>query len=73
MATNRAVLTKGIVKLAWALPMFFAGPTIIYNAFINKDNLWHYAVLAVGIGVCGLAMYFMFVGLNTIMKSMFND
>jgi Family of unknown function (DUF6095) len=73
MATNRVILTKGIIKLAWALPLLFSGPTIIYNAFINKDNFWHYAVLAVGIGVCGLAMYFMFVGLNTIMKSMFND
>jgi Family of unknown function (DUF6095) len=73
MATNREVLTKGVVKLASALPMFFAGPTIIYNAFINKENIWHYVVLAIGIFVCGLAMYFMYKGLNTIMKSMFND
>jgi Family of unknown function (DUF6095) len=73
MPTNKEVLTKGIIKLAWALPLLFGGPTIIYNAFINKDNLWHYAVLTIGISVCGLAMYFLYTGLNTIMKSMFND
>lgn len=73
MSTNRKVLAQGVIKLAWALPMFFAGPTIIYNAFINKENVWHYLVLAIGIAVCGLAMFFMFKGLNTIMKSMFND
>lgn len=73
METNRAVLIKGIVTLAKALPMLFLGPIIIYNAFINKDNIWHYAVLAVGIFVCGLAMYLMYKGLNTIMKGLFND
>ncbi len=71
MATNKEVLNQGIKYLAWALPLLFVGPTIIYNAFINKGNVWHYLVLAVGIAVCFFAMYFMFKGLNTIMKSIF--
>jgi len=71
MATNRTVLHQGIKYMAWALPLLFVGPTIIYNAFINKGNVWHYLVLAVGIVVCFFAMYFMFKGLNTIMKSLF--
>ena len=71
MATNKEVLNQGIKYLAWALPLLFVGPTIIYNAFINKGNVWHYLVLAVGITVCFFAMYFMFKGLNTIMKSIF--
>jgi len=71
MATNKEVLNQGIKYLAWALPLLFIGPTVIYNAFINKGNVWHYLVLAVGIAVCFFAMYFMFKGLNTIMKSIF--
>ncbi len=71
MGTDRVILNKGIVYLAWALPLFFVGPTLIYNAFINKDNAWHYLVLAFGIVGSFFAMYFMFKGINTIMKSMF--
>lgn len=71
MNTNRDILNKGIKYLAWALPMFFIGPSVIYNAFQNKQNAWHYLVLAVGIGVCFFAVYFTFKGLNTIMKSLF--
>ncbi|SDK00819.1 DUF6095 family protein [Flavobacterium noncentrifugens] len=69
--TNRDVLNLGIKYLAWALPLLFIGPTVIYNAFINKGNNWHYLVLGVGIVVCFFAMFLMFKGLNTIMKSLF--
>ena len=71
MATNKDILNQGIKYLAWALPMLFIGPSIIYNAFANKENGWHYVVLAVGIAICFFAMFFMFKGLNTIMKSLF--
>jgi Family of unknown function (DUF6095) len=73
MATNRNLLTKGVVKLAAALPLLFLGPTVIHNAFINKQNIWHWLVLVIGIAICGVALFFMYKGLNTIMKSMFND
>ena len=72
MGTNREVLNKGIQYLAWALPLIFIGPTVIYNAFINKQNVWHYLVLAVGIIACFGAVYLMFKGLHTIIKSMFD-
>ncbi|MBB1193997.1 hypothetical protein DNC80_10010 [Flavobacterium sp. SOK18b] len=73
MATNRELLSKGIRYLAGALPLLFLGPTIIHNAFMNKQNIWHYLVLSVGVIVCFIAMYLMYVGLKTIMKSLFND
>ena len=73
MGTNREVLNKGIKYMAWALPLVFMGPTIIYNAFINKQNLWHYLVLALGIVFCFFAVFFMFKGINTIVKSMFDN
>lgn len=71
MHTNRDYLNKGIKYMAWALPMFFIGPSVIYNAFQNQHTNWHYLVLAVGIAVCFFAVFFAFKGLNTIMKSLF--
>lgn len=73
MATNKELLSKGIKYLAGALPLLFVGPAVIYNAFMNQDNVWHYLVLAIGIIACGAAMYFMHAGLKIIMKSLFND
>ncbi len=73
MATNNELLSKGIKYLTGSLPLLFMGPTVIYNAFINKQNVWHYFVLAVGIILCVAAVYLMFKGLQIITKSLFND
>jgi len=73
MATNKELLTKGVKYLAWALPLLFIGPSLIYNAFINKENAWHYLVLAVGITCCVGSVYLIFLGLKTMMRSLFND
>jgi hypothetical protein len=60
MGTNKELLSKGIKYLGGALPLLFIGPSIIYNAFINKQNIWHYLVFAVGIAAWG-AMYLLFL------------
>ncbi|MFV8346684.1 DUF6095 family protein [Flavobacterium sp. ZB4P13] len=73
MATNKELLSKGIKYLAGALPLLFLGPAVIYNAFMNQQNVWHYLVLAIGIIACLAAMFLMFLGLKIIMKSLFND
>ena len=73
MATNKEILSKGIKYLAGALPLLFIGPSLIYNAFMNQQNVWHYLVLAIGIAACLAAMLLMLMGLKTIMKSLFND
>ncbi len=73
MATNKELLTKGIKYLAWALPLLFIGPSLIYNAFINKQNVWHYLVLAVGISICIGSVYLIVLGLKTMVRSLFND
>lgn len=72
MATNKELLSKGIKYLAGALPLLFIGPAVIYNAFMNQENVWHYLVLAIGITACLVAMFLMYLGLKTIMKSLFN-
>ena len=73
MATNKELLSKSIKYLAWALPLLFIGPSLIYNAFMNKQNVWHYLVLGIGISTCIGAVYLMFLGLKTMMRSLFND
>ncbi len=73
MSTNKELLSKGIKYLAWALPLLFIGPSLIYNAFINKQNVWHYLVLAVGISICIGSVYLIVLGLKTMVSSLFND
>ncbi|UFH35277.1 DUF6095 family protein [Flavobacterium acetivorans] len=70
---NKELLSKGIKYLAWALPLLFVGPSVIHNAFINKQNVWHYLVLGVGIVTCLGGVYLLFMGLKTITKAIFND
>ena len=73
MATNKELLSKGIRYLFGALPLMFIGPSVIYNAFVNKNNVWHYLVLALGIAICFGAVFLMFKGVQTIVKSMFDN
>jgi hypothetical protein len=73
MSTNKELLSKGVKKLAWALPLLFIGPSLIYNAFINKLNVWHYLVLGIGIAICLGSVYLAFKGLQLMMRSLFND
>ncbi|MFC5683954.1 DUF6095 family protein [Flavobacterium sp. MAHUQ-51] len=73
MSTNKDLLSKGVKYLTGALPLMFIGPSLIYNAFMNQKNVWHYLVLGIGIVACLASMYLIFLGLKYIMKALFND
>ena len=73
MPTNKDLLNKGVSYLVWALPLIFIGPGVIYNAFINKENNWHYLVLAVGCSMCLGGMFMIFKGIHIMTKGLFND
>lgn len=73
MATNKELLSKGIKKLAWALPAFFIGPTIVHFAFINQLQPTYYLILGFGIAICIAGIIMLFLGIKTMMKSLFND
>jgi hypothetical protein len=73
MGVDREVLHKGIQYMAWALPLMFIGPSVIYNAFINKNNAWHYLVLGIGIAISFGAVFLLFKGVQTIVKSLFDN
>lgn len=72
MSVNKQLLDKGIKWMLYALPLMFIGPSVIYNAFINKQNVWHWLVLAVGLFLSGLAVYFMFKGIKTLTDALFD-
>lgn len=68
---NKKILNKGIKYLGWALPMFFIGPIVINSSFRNQEHPLYYVVLGIGILICLCAMLFTFLGLRTIVKSIF--
>lgn len=72
MSVNKPQLDKGIKYMLYALPLMFIGPSVIYNAFINKQNIWHWLVLAIGIVLCLTAVYFMFKGIKTLTDALFD-
>lgn len=73
MPANKKLLDKGIKYMLYALPLMFIGPSVIYNAWINKQNAWHYVVLGFGIFFCFLAVFFMFKGIKTLTDSLFQN
>lgn len=73
MATNKELLAKGVKYLFGALPLMFIGPSIMYNAFMNKQNNWHYLVLIIGCTVCLVSVFLAFKGLKTMTDALFND
>ena len=70
---KKALLEKGIKYMLYSLPLMFIGPSVIYNAFINKENVWHYLVLAIGITLCLLAVFFMFKGIKALTDALFEN
>ena len=70
MPINKDILYKGIKYMAWALPMFFIGPTVINSSFKNREHTFFIPVLGLGIIVSVLAVVLLFSGLRTIVKSM---
>ncbi len=72
MSTKKEQLGKGIRLLFGALPLMFIGPSVIYNAFMNKHTNWHYLVLAIGCILCILAVFLAFKGIKTLTDALFD-
>ena len=72
MSTKKELLGKGIRYLFGALPLMFIGPSVIYNAFMNKQTNWHYLVLAIGCILCILAVFLAFKGIKTLTDALFD-
>lgn len=69
--TDKNLLTKGLKQLGLCLISMFAGPTIFHLALDNKEKLLYIPLLIVSILICISAISLLFIGINTIMNSIF--
>lgn len=69
--TDKELLVKGLQKMGISLFLMFLGPTFIHIAFTNKEKPLYIPLLIIGILGCLSAIYFAFIGINTIMNSIF--
>ncbi|RYG27924.1 MAG: hypothetical protein EOO01_40610 [Chitinophagaceae bacterium] len=73
MTAEKKGINKGGKSLAFALPMFFVGPSVVYNAFQNEHTYVHYIVLAVGILICAGAIILTFKGIRAVVNAQFDS
>ncbi len=73
MSDSKKLFDKGVKYMLYALPLMFIGPSVIYNAWINKENVWHYVVLGFGLFICFMAVYFMFKGIKNLIDGLFEN
>lgn len=72
MSTNKKILFKGIKYLSGALPLLFIGPVVLNSAFKNQNHPLYVYVLILGVLACVLAIFLIFKGINTVIKSLFD-
>lgn len=69
--TDKDVLSKGLKQMGICLLLMFAGPTLLHLTLDNKDKSLYIPLLIISILLCVLAISFLFIGINTIINSMF--
>lgn len=69
--TDVELLRKGVKYLAIALPLLFLSPYLITLAFLNTETIYGYVFFGLGFIAGAGAIYLVFKGINTIMKSIF--
>jgi hypothetical protein len=70
--TDKDILIKGLKRLGICLLLMFAGPTLLHLSLDNSDKPLYIPLLILAFILCAMAILFLFLGINTIMKSMFN-
>lgn len=71
--TDKEVLTKGLRQMLICLFLMFTGPTLLHIAFSNKEKPLYIPLLILAILLCIAAIAFLFIGINTILNSIFNN
>lgn len=70
--TNKDQLLKGLKFLAGALPLSFLGPVVMFSSFKNQEHALFIPILLFSILAMGAAIFLMFKGINTVIKSLFD-
>lgn len=69
--TDKNVLVKGLKTMGISLGCMFLGPILMHMALSNKEKPLYIPILIIAIIICGLAVFFAFKGINTVLNSMF--
>ena len=69
--SDKNVLVNGLKKMGLSLICMFLGPTLVYISPGLEDPTKKYAALILGIFICVGAISFGFMGIRTILKSIF--
>lgn len=69
--TDRDLLGKGLKRMGVCLILMFAGPILFRVAVINDDKPLYIPLLVISIIICISAIIMLFIGLNTILDSIF--
>jgi len=70
--TNKDLLAKGLKKMAIALILMFAGPTLFFITTSNKEKPFYILLLIISFILCSGAIFFAFKGIQIIMNSLFD-
>lgn len=70
--TNKILLAKGVKRIAIAVLFMFISPVILHSAFQNKGHTLYIPIVIIGAIGAVFAIIMAFLGLNTILKSMFD-
>ncbi|WP_299117175.1 DUF6095 family protein [uncultured Winogradskyella sp.] len=69
--TDKQLLGKGLKQMGICLFLMFAGPTLLHLALDNDDKPLYIPLLIASIILCITAIAMLFIGLNTILNSIF--
>jgi Family of unknown function (DUF6095) len=69
--TDKELLVKGLKRMGICLLLMFLGPTFLHLAFNNNDKPLYIPLLVLSIIICIAAVTMLFVGINTILNSIF--
>ena len=69
--TDKELLTKGLQRLGICLLLMFIGPSFLYFVMSNEGRAFYVPLLIIAILICIAAILFLFLGIRTIMNSMF--
>ncbi len=70
-STDKDILNKGLKQMGICLILMFAGPTLLHLSLDNKDKPLYIPLLILSILLCISAIALLFIGINTIMNSIF--
>lgn len=70
-STDKGLLIKGLKRLGICLLLMFLGPTLFHITLSNDEKPLYIPLFIVSIMLCITAIAMLFIGLKTILDSMF--